>query len=126
MLPGRKKRWEQKERKALSYRWTKAWRRAHKKETVLKATKKMGVNKETMKSERGVVGLSIQDLMRKRDETADEREKMRKAAAQRKANQAKGPPVGKKAKKDDLKRRLAALKKKKAAEAKAQAAKQSK
>merc|ERR1719486_1427612 len=95
-------------RKALKYRYTKIWRRAHKKESVLKSTKKTA-KKKTLKSERGVVGMSIQDLMRKREETTDDREKLREAALKRKAAQ---QPQGAKQKKQDLKARLKALNRK--------------
>jgi len=98
-------------RRALKYRWTKTWRRAHKKESILRTNRKGG-KKKTLKSERGVKGMSIQDLMLKKEATADERQKMREAAKGRKA--ATGSKAEKKA---DLKGRLRALRQKKKQEA---------
>merc|ERR1712176_1251812 len=61
-------------RKALDHRWTKVWRRAHKKEQIHSAGKK-SKNKRTLKSERGIEGLSLQDLLRKKNESAEQRKK---------------------------------------------------
>eukprot|EP00483_Globobulimina_turgida_P003004 UN03009 len=52
-------------RKALNHRWTKAWRRAHKKESILRSVKK-DKGRRTIKSERGICGLSLQELLRKK------------------------------------------------------------
>ena len=66
-------------RKPLNLRWTKAWRRAHKKESILRQVKKE--KRKHLKAERGIEGLSLQDLLRKKNET----EEARKAAREKPA-----------------------------------------
>eukprot|EP01084_Bolivina_argentea_P134258 236839_1 len=95
-------------RKALNHRWTKSWRRAHKKESILRQVKK-DKGRRTLKSERGIEGLSLQELLRKKNQTAEQRkaamDAKRKAAAQQK-------PQTRKGKKADLNSRLRELRKK--------------
>merc|ERR1711920_437050 len=98
-------------RKALDHRWTKVWRRAHKKESILSSGKKSR-NKRTLKSERGIEGLSLQELLRKKNETADQR---KKAINDKKKAVAASKPTGKVAKKADLNSRLRELRKKRKA-----------
>jgi len=89
-------------RKALKLRWTKAWRRAHKKDQLMRSVRK-DKNRRTLKSERGIEGLSLQELLRKKNESAAQREK---------AALAKGPkqkPQSKAGKKADLNARLRQL-----------------
>merc|ERR1712019_152174 len=88
-------------RKALDHRWTKVWRRAHKKESILSSSKK-SKNKRTLKSERGIEGLSLQELLRKKNESAEQRkkavdEKKKRKAKEEKAEQKEEPKGGKKA-----------------------------
>jgi len=52
------------DRKPLNLRWTKQWRRAHKKESILRQVKKE--KRKALKADRGIEGLSIQDLLRKK------------------------------------------------------------
>eukprot|EP00483_Globobulimina_turgida_P001389 UN01391 len=85
-------------RKALNHRWTKAWRRAHKKESILRSVKK-DKGRRTIKSERGICGLSLQELLRKKNETVEQR---KQAIQARKAQK----PATKAAKKQDLNSRL--------------------
>merc|ERR1712173_40852 len=93
-------------RKALDHRWTKTWRRAHKKESILRDTKK-SKNKRTLKSERGIEGLSLQELLRKKNESAEAR---KKGAEKKKVARPGGKPGAKK--KADLNARLKELRKK--------------
>merc|ERR1719198_2946246 len=95
-------------KKALHLRHTKIWRRAHKKEAILK-TQKRTTKEKTIKSERGVVGMSIQDLMRKKEATEEQREKMRGAAEKRKGLTGNH----KKKRKEDLNKRLKEMRKEK-------------
>merc|ERR1719464_1256256 len=89
-------------RKALKLRWTKAWRRAHKKESILRSVRK-DKGRRTVKSERGIQGMSLQELLRKKNESAAERQKAQlKKGAQQK-------PQSKAGKKADLNERLRAL-----------------
>jgi len=91
-------------RKALNQRWTKQWRRAHKKESILRQVKK-GKGRRTLKSERGIEGLSLQELLKKKNESAEQRKKTADDAK-------KAGPVTKAAKKADLNSRLRDLRKK--------------
>merc|ERR1719277_488929 len=96
-------------RKALDHRWTKVWRRAHKKESILSSGKK-SKNKRTLKSERGIEGLSLQDLLRKKNESAEQR---KKAIQEKKKAQAGNKQQTKQGRKNDLNARLRELRKKK-------------
>merc|ERR1712154_701892 len=96
-------------RKALDHRWTKVWRRAHKKESILSSSKK-SKNKRTLKSERGIEGLSLQELLRKKNESAEAR---KKAVQDKKKAVAASKPNTKVAKKADLNSRLRELRKNK-------------
>jgi large subunit ribosomal protein L24e len=91
-------------RKPLNLRWTKAWRRAHKKESILRQVKKE--KRKHLKAERGIEGLSLQDLLRKKNET----EESRKAAREKPAVVGGGGAVDDK--KLSLRQRLKALKQK--------------
>jgi len=93
-------------RKALNQRWCKQWRRAHKKESILRQVKK-GHGKKTLKTERGIEGLNLQDLLRKKNETAEQRKKL---ASEKPSTTQK--PQTKQAKKADLNARLRELRKK--------------
>mmetsp|Transcript_25471 Transcript_25471/g.40530 ORF Transcript_25471/g.40530 Transcript_25471/m.40530 type:complete len:192 (-) Transcript_25471:23-598(-) len=97
-------------RKALDNRWTKAWRRAHKKESILRSVKK-DKGRRTIKSERGIEGLSLQELLRRKNESAEQR---KAALAKKQSGVVEAPkrPTTKAAKKADLNARLRALRKK--------------
>merc|ERR1712060_363920 len=97
-------------RKALKLRWTKPWRRAHKKESILRSVKK-DKGRKTLKSERGIEGLNLQELLRKKNESAEQR---KAANASKKTVSQK--PATKAGKKADLNSRLRELRKKKETE----------
>eukprot|EP01084_Bolivina_argentea_P264398 447857_1 len=105
-------------RKALKLRWTKAWRRAHKKESILRSVKK-DKGRRTLKSERGIEGLTLQDLLRKKNQSAQDRK-------QNVDNVPKIKPQSKNAKKQDLNSRLRELRKKRKAKDVQQSDKQEK
>merc|ERR1712228_1170109 len=79
----------------------------HIKKSILSSGKK-SKNKRTLKSERGIEGLSLQELLRKKNESAEQR---KKAVDQKKSVK----PVTKAAKKTDLNSRLRELRKKRKA-----------
>jgi len=76
------------DRKPLNLRWTKQWRRAHKKESILRQVKKE--KRKALKADRGIEGLSIQDLLRKKNESEDARKAIREKKPEVQANDSDG------------------------------------
>lgn len=58
--------------------WTIAFRKSHKKGIAVEATKKK--TKKTVKAQRGIVGLSIDQILAKRNQKPEEREALRQKA----------------------------------------------
>lgn len=88
------------DRKPLKCRWNKQWRRANKKETILRQVKKE--KRRTIRQDRGIEGLTLQDLLQKKNANAEQR----KAERNKKAAEVKGKN---KNKKTSIKQRLKEL-----------------